>query len=310
MQLKALKVFCDVVACHSFSRAAEENNVSQSGVSQIINQLETQLGVKLIDRSKRPFVLTAEGQLFYQGCRKIIHRLEALEEEVRTLHFDVSGRVSVASIYSIGLHQLNHLVQKFLQLNPKANVRIQYQHPAKVIELVDSDRVDLGLISYPKSTRTLKAITLQQETMLLVTSPKHRFAAEESLSIRDLDGTDFVGFDNDLKIRRELDRTFAQSHVEPRLVMEFDNIETIKRAIEIDSGVSLLPEPTIQRELQLGTLSAIPIRDLELVRPIGLVYRHGNPLGKTTRQFVEMLEKGWMHQTELSFSASTEKEEP
>ena len=109
MHLKSLKVFCDVVSRRSFSRAAEENGISQSGASQMVNHLEEHLGVKLIDRTKRPFVLTPEGEAYYDGCRKIVRRYFALEEEVKTLHEEVAGRVSVASIYSIGLSHMPRL---------------------------------------------------------------------------------------------------------------------------------------------------------------------------------------------------------
>jgi DNA-binding transcriptional LysR family regulator len=293
MHIKSIKVFCDVVACSSFSKAAEENDLSQSAVSQTVQQLEEHLGVQLIDRSKRPFLLTPEGNLFFTGARKLLDRYAALEEEVRSLHTDVRGKVSIASIYSIGLHQLSIHVQRFMQANPKANVRVEYQHPDQVIDAVESGRVDMGMISYPKAARGLKATTLEYEPMLVVCAPGHRFACERSLELRALDGASFVAFDEAVKIRRELDRVFASRHVEPRIVMEFDNIETIKRAVEIDAGISLLPEPTIQRELQLGTLIGVPISDVELTRPIGIIYRQQSYFGKTAKKFIEMLETNW-----------------
>jgi DNA-binding transcriptional LysR family regulator len=296
MHLKSLKVYCDVITCGSFSRAASENGMSQSAVSQIVGQLEENLGegVKLIDRSKRPFVVTREGETFFHGCKKLLARFEMLEEQVRFMHNDVTGRVSIAAIYSIGLHQLNQRVQAFLKQNPQANVRLEYQHPDQVIELVEQDRVDIGMISYPKSTRTLKATLLQNEPMLLVCAPTHRFAHRESLPISELHGTDFVGFNEGLRIRRELDRAFAQENVEPRHTMEFDNIETIKRAVEIDAGVSLLPAPTVQRELVLKTLVTLPLQGINWTRPIGMIVRQGNPLGNTAQSFIRLLEESWL----------------
>src|SRR5688572_18250310 len=157
MHFKSLKVFCDVVSRRSFSRAAEENDISQSGASQMVHHLEEHLGVKLIDRSKRPFVLTPEGEAYYEGCRKLVQRYYALEEEVKTLHEEVAGKVTVASIYSVGLSHMNRIVQEFMTRHPRANVRLQYQHPHGVYDLVENDQVDLGLVSYPKSSRTIKA---------------------------------------------------------------------------------------------------------------------------------------------------------
>ena len=291
MHLKSLKVFCDVVGRRSFSRAAGENGISQSGASQIVNHLEEHLGVQLIDRTKRPFVLTPEGEAYYDGCRKLVQRYFALEEEVRTLHEEVAGRVSVASIYSIGLSHMNRFVQSFLRSHPKANVRLQYQHPHRVYELVETDQVDLGLISFPKSTRTIKATTWREEPMVLVCAPGHRLGSKERVSLEDLHGSEMIGFDPDLEIRQEIDRALTARGVEVRVAMEFDNTETIKRAVEINAGVSLLPQPTVDREVERGALVARPLSGIDLKRPIGIIQRRGKELGKTAQRFMQLLLK-------------------
>lgn len=289
MNLKSLKVFCDVVGRRSFSRAAAENGISQSGASQIVNHLEDELGVKLIDRTKRPFTLTPEGEAYYEGCRKLVQRYFALEEEVKTLHEEVSGRVSVASIYSIGLSHMNRFVQNFLRRYPKANVRLQYQHPRRVYELVESDQVDLGLVSYPRSSRTIKATPWREEPMVLVCSPEHPLAAKDEVRLEDLHGVELVAFDSDLEIRDEIDRALAGRGIEVRVAMEFDNTETIKGAVEINAGVALLPRPTVDREVQSGALKALPLAGGELTRPIGIIQRRGKDLGQTASRFMQLL---------------------
>ena len=258
MHLKALKIFCDVVYRRSFSRAADDNGISQSGASQVVHQLERRLGVKLVDRSKRPFTLTPEGEVYYEGCHKLLERYDALEEEVRTLHDEVAGRVRVASIYSVGLHHMNRYLQDFLSHYPKANVRLEYLHPHRVYEAVESDQADLGLVSYPKSWRTIKATLWREEPMVLVCA-RGIVCAPGQRRAEELAGAAVIGFDADLTIRREIDRVLNLHNVEVRVVMEFDNIETIKRAIEIDAGVGLLPEPTALREVEVGTLAVVPL---------------------------------------------------
>lgn len=304
MHVKSLKVFCDVVGRRSFSRAADENGISQSGASQMVHHLEEHLGVKLIDRSKRPFVLTPEGETYYEGCRKLVQRYYALEEEVRTLHQEVAGRVTVASIYSVGLSHMNKIVQDFMSRYPRANVRLQYQHPHRVYELVENDQVDLGLVSYPKSSRTIKAIRWREEPMVLVCAPQHRLAKQESVRLEDLHNHAMVGFDAELEIRHEIDRALTAARVETSVVMEFDNIETIKRAIEIDTGVSLLPRPTVDREVAAGTLVALPLVDVELVRPVGIVVRRGKELGKTARRFLQLLQAETTDHASLTSSSA------
>jgi len=290
MHFKSLKVFCDVVGWGSFSRAAEENEISQSGASQMVNQLETRLGVKLLDRSKRPFALTPEGEAYYEGCRKLVQRYNALEDQVKTLHEEVSGRVRVVSIYSVGLHHMSRYMQQFLGDYPKANVRLEYQHPHKVYLAVEKDQADIGLVSYPRSSRAIEAIPWREEPMVLVCSPAHRLAGRDRIHLPELSGENVIGFDADLTIRHEIDRVLAENNVEVRVVMEFDNIETIKRAIEINAGVALLPEPTVRREIEAQSLCSVPLATDELVRPLGIIHRRGKELGITTRRFIELLQ--------------------
>ena len=289
MHLKSLRVFCDVVGRRSFSRAAAENGITQSGASQIVHHLEEHLGVKLIDRSKRPFVLTPEGQVYYEGCRGLVQQLYALADEVRSLRQEVEGRVSVASIYSVGLSHMNRCVRDFLSTHPKANVRVEYQHPQRVVELIESGQMDLGLISYPTQTRTLKAIAWRDEPMVVVCAPNHPLATAASLKLEQLDGLEMVGFVENLRIRRETDKVLAAYGVGVRVVMEFDNIETLKRAVEINTGFSLLPEPTVVREVELGSLVAIPLASVNMVRPLGILHRRGVDLGATARRFIQFL---------------------
>ena len=289
MNLKSLKIFCDIISRRSFSRAAADNGVSQSSASQVVGQLESHLGVRLIERSKRPLSPTREGQAFYDGCRKIIAAYDSLEDQVRTLHEEVAGRVRVAAIYSVGLHHMSRYVQEFMSRHPKANVRLEYLHPDRVLESVEQGQADVGIVSYPRSTRTLEAEPWREEPIVLVCAPGNAFAGRVQLRLAELHGQRMVGFDSDLVIRHELDRAIAAHGAEPNVVMEFDNIETIKRAVEIDAGVALLPEPTVGREAAAGTLCTVRLAGDELVRPLGIIHARGKPLPPTVERFVELL---------------------
>jgi DNA-binding transcriptional LysR family regulator len=158
-----------------------------------------------------------------------------------------------------------------------------------VYEAVENDQADLGLVSYPKSSRTIKANVWREEPMVLVCAPSHPLARRTRVGLKDLEGQSMIGFDADLTIRREIDRVLHLHNVEARVVMEFDNIETIKRAIEIDAGIGLLPQPTIVREVASGSLVAIPLATDELIRPLGILYRRGKDLGVTVRRFMDLL---------------------
>ena len=293
VNLKSLKIFCDIVSRRSFSRAAEDNGVSQSNASQVVGQLESHLGVQLIERSKRPLGPTHEGRVFFDGCRKLIAQYEALEDEVRTLHEEVAGRVRVAAIYSVGLHHMSRYVQEFLSQYPKANVRLEYLHPERVLESVEQGDADIGIVSYPRGTKAVDAEPWREEPMAIVCAPGHRLAGLEAAPLESLADRPMVAFDADLVIRHEIDRVLAAHGVTPHVVMEFDNIETIKRAVEIDAGLAILPEAAVRREVAAGTLCCVPIADHaaagQLVRPLGIIRVRSKALGPTASRFLDLL---------------------
>jgi len=289
MHLRFLKTFCDIVDLGSFSRAAKANGVSQSNASQIVHHLEERLGVQLIDRSKRPFVVTPEGKRFHEGARVIVQRYDDLEREVRSLHEAAAARLTVASIYSVGLAHMSGLLRQFLGAHPKADVRFEYLHPHRVYEVVDQGQADLGLVSYPEESDSLAAIPWRTEPIVVVCYPQHPLTKRRSVSLRMLRNEPFVSFQQGLKIRDEIDAAFALNDVSVRVALAFDNIETIKRAIEIGAGISLLPEPTIAREIESGTLVQIPLEGTWLARPLGIIHRRDRKLSDTARQFIELL---------------------
>lgn len=289
MQVKSLKIFCDIVGRRSFSRAADENGITQSGASQIVHQLEGRLGVKLLDRSKRPFELTPEGKLYYDGCRDLVKKLSSLEEGVRALHEKVEGHVNVASIYSVGLSYMKDFTQRFQERFPRASIHIEYHHPAEVYEQIKSGEADIGLISYARSSRSLNVIDWREEPMVLVCSPDHKLAEKSTVKLGQLDQQEMVAFSHGLAIRRELDKLLSLHGLEIPVAVEFDNIEMLKRAIEINSGISLLPERTVLREREAGTLHTASISDLSLVRPLAIIHRRSGRLGRTASRFVELM---------------------
>jgi DNA-binding transcriptional LysR family regulator len=289
MHIRFLKIFCDIVQLASFSRAAEANGISQSNASQVVHQLEERMGVRLIDRSKRPFVLTPEGHRFHEGSRVIVQRYDDLEREVKSLHSAVEARLTVAAIYSVGLAHMSRFLREFLAANPRADVRLEYLHPDRVCEAVENGQADLGLVSYPEASATLAAINWRTEPMVLVCHPQHPLAGRASVSLEALSDQPLVAFQDGLKIRSEVDRVLAERQISVNVELEFDNIETIKQAIEVGAGVSLLPQPTIARELAMGTLAKIEIDGQPMARPLGIIHRRDRKLSETANRFVAML---------------------
>ena len=291
MQLESLKIFCDVVRWASFSRGAKENGISQSSASQVVHQLEVRLGVKLIDRKKRPLVPTPQGKVYYDGCRDLVGRYAEVENRVKALGDDrhLGGTVRVAAIYSVGFHHMSRYVERFRSSYPEADVRIEYLHPTRVIERVMADEAELGLVSFPRKWAELTTIPWREEEMVLAVHPSHRLAGLDAVDAGQLDGETFIGFERELPIRRAIDRFLRKSDVHVKVALEFDNIETIKRAVEVPSGVAILPAPTLAGEVKSGAIRAIRFRDRRPTRPLAVIHRRSDPLGLATSRFLGLL---------------------
>ncbi len=290
MQFESLKLFCDVARHRSFSQAAQANRVSQSAVSQVVLQLEKRLGVKLIDRSTRPLQLTGEGKLYYDGCRGLVEQYMEVEAAVRKAQTPLGPTVQVAAIYSVGLGNMSQYVERFAVEHPDVEVHIEYLHPDRVYERVRNGTADFGLVSFPRKDRDLTAVAWREEEMVLACWPGHPLAPHRSVRPAQLAGEKYVGFDRDLVIRRKVDRFLRDHGVEVEIVLEFDNIENIKKAIEISAGLALLPRPTLEPEIRSGTLAAVPLAEASrLVRPLGIIRRRNQKVSGTASRFMELL---------------------
>ncbi|MCX7013576.1 MAG: LysR family transcriptional regulator [Candidatus Sumerlaeota bacterium] len=287
--MESLKIFCDVVRQRSFSAGATLNHVSQSAVSQAISQIEKRLGVRLIDRSTRPFTLTSEGAMYYEECRDLVDRYVALEARLRSNGSQTVSRVRVASIYSLVLYNLYQYVEPFKKLYPEGSVTFDYLHPNEVYENVLNEKADLGLLSCPRTMRQLEMIPWRDEPMALVCPPSHPFARRSGVALKQLQGEEFVAFEAGLAVRSLVDRFLRQHKVDVRVTMAFDNIEAIKRAIENSGGVSILPKPTVQNEVANGSLAVVPLEGLAIARPLAIVYRRKRILTPAILDFISLL---------------------
>src|SRR5579871_6661492 len=289
MQIESLKAFCDLAETESFTKAAQINKVTQSAVSQQISSLERHFKSLLIERSKKKFRLTREGQVLYDFSKQMIQTYESLESKLQELKDIISGTIRVATIYSIGLHDLPPYVKKFLKSFPTVNVHVEYRRANQVYDDVLSNVVDLGLVAYPARESKLETVSLRKDPLVLICHPQHAFAKAKSVKLKALSGQKFIGFEPDIPTRKALDRILKENNVEVQHVMEFDNIETVKRAVEIDAGISVVPLGTIVQEVAKQTLVQVQLEDGEFFRPLAAIYKKNKVLSPAVKQFLSIL---------------------
>lgn len=292
MQIESLKVFCDLTETESFTKAAQINGVTQSAVSQQISSLERNFKSLLIERSKKKFRLTREGQVLYDYSKQIIQTYDALHSKLQEIKDIISGTIRVATIYSIGLHDLPPYIKRFLKDYPTVHVHVEYRRSNQVYEDVLGNVVDLGLVAYPQKDAKLEIVPLRKDPLVLICHPHHPFAKQKTIRLKSIAGQKFVGFEPDIPTRKALDKILREHSVEVNTVMEFDNIETVKRAVEIDAGISIVPSGTIQQETAKQTLAAVELDDADFFRPLAAIYKKNKVLSPAMRQFLTIIKDG------------------
>ena len=289
MQIESLKVYCDLVETESFTKAAQINQVTQSAVSQQISALERLYKSLLIERSKKHFRLTREGEVLYDYSKQILQTYASLDSQLQELKDIISGTIRVSTIYSIGLHDLPPYIKKFMQSYPTVKVDVEYRQADQVYADVVSNVVDLGLIAYPIRDAKLEIVPLRKEPLVLVCHPQHPFTKQKSIRLKALAGQKIISFEPDTPTRKALDKILKTHGVEVRHAMEFDNVETVKRAVEIDAGISIVPQGSIAQELQKKTLAAVAIEDGQFFRPTAAIYKKSRVLSPAMKQFLAIL---------------------
>jgi DNA-binding transcriptional LysR family regulator len=291
MQIQSLKVFCDLAETESFTKAAQINEVTQSAVSQQITSLERTFKSLLIERSKKKFRLTREGQVLYDYSKQVIATYDELHNKLQEIKDIISGTVRVATIYSIGLHDLPPYLKKFLKAYPTVKVHVEYRRANQVYEDVMGNVVDLGLVAYPNRDIKLEIFPLRKDPLVLICHPQHPLAKNKSVRIKALAGQKFIGFEPDIPTRRALDRLLRENAVDVRHVMEFDNIETVKRAVEIDAGVAIVPQGTVVQEVAKHTLAQVVLDGGGFFRPLAAIYKKNKVLSPAMKQFLAVLKE-------------------
>ncbi len=289
MSYDNLRLFRDIAQTKSFSKGASLNELSQSAASQHVQELEKDFGILLLDRSTRPLTVTAAGRLYLDYCREILRRKDQFDDELTELKTNTEGTVRVASIYSVGLSEMVEIEAEFSRRQPAASLEVEYLRPEKVYQAVLADDADLGLVSYPEPSREITVIPWRQEEMVLAASPYSPFAGLGSIAPAALQGAEFIGFDDDLPIRREVDKFLREHGVEVNEILHFDNLQMIKEAVAHRVGVSIMPARVLLDEMRQGRLVAIRIEAPELYRPLGIIHRRRKRFPRVAQEFLNLL---------------------
>ena len=289
MHIENFKIFSDLVETESFSRAAKLNGITQSAVSQQLRAMEKFFSILIVDRSQKQFRLTREGQKLYESSREILYLYDKLNSELQEMKKVISGTIHISTVYSIGLHELPPYVKAFLSKYPDVNIRVEYRRANNVYEDILTNSIELGLVAYPQKHKQLEFLPFHDDVLILVVSPEHPLADKKEVTLEEIATQKFIGFEPDIPNRKATDKIFREANIEMEPVMEFDNVETVKRAVEINACIAILPQTTVTREEAQGLLKVINFKDKVYKRPLALMHRKGRVLTPAMKKLINLL---------------------
>ncbi|MCX6592698.1 MAG: LysR family transcriptional regulator [Acidobacteria bacterium] len=287
LKFSDLRLFREIVHLKSVTKGAEECGVTQSAASQHLKELERRFQMPLLNR--RPMRLTAAGTAYLDFCQQVLRQHEELQAVVARLGAEPRHCVRFVAIYSLRLPELNRLQEEFRQRYPAAELTVDYMRPERIYEAIRDGQADLGLVSYPKASRDVVAIPWREEEMVLAVAPAHRFAKMPSVHPMALAGEPFVAFDEDLPIQRHLDRFLREQKVTVKKILHLDNMDSVREAVALSQGISILPKPVVKSWVEIGRLVAIPLVPRSLRRPLGIVHSSRAPLAAPAQAFLDLL---------------------
>ncbi|MDF1815401.1 MAG: LysR family transcriptional regulator [Verrucomicrobiales bacterium] len=289
MQIETFRILFDLVETASFSEAAERNGVTQSAVSQQIKAIEEKFGVTLVERGRKNFAVTPEGEIFLSAGKEILQIYEGIHGKLDELRNSVTGHLKIATVYSIGFHELPPYINEFKAAFPSVELEVSYRRSNQVYSDVIENRADLGLVAYPKTRKGIEIEPAWSDRLVVICPPGHRLAERKSLSLKNLDGQRFISFEPDLPTRQAIDAMFLEAGISVKEVVEFDNIETVKRGVEIENAISIVPSESVKYEVEAGVLKQVKLEGRNIRRPLGILRRRNKALTPAMREMIDIL---------------------
>lgn len=289
MNCEGWKIFRDIARTRSFSKAARQNYLTQPAVSIQLKRLEEELGVKLIERSSRTVKVTADGERLLPYIEELLARCETLKDIAAEKDPTPKGTVRVATIPSVGMYELSHLLSQYIKKYPHIHLHLQYRRSDIIYDLVRKDKADIGIVAYPEPSQGIHITPFGSDHMVVLLPRRHPLAHRKRIRFTQIDGEKFIAFDNNVPTGKAVNQLLKEHGVQVRVQMVNDNIDMIKKCVELGIGISIVPKKTVVAEVQTGHLHTLALQDVKLERPLGILTRQSLPLAPAPQTFLNFL---------------------
>ena len=290
MDFDQLETFIEVSRLSSFSRAAEKRFRTQPAISSQIRSLEEEVGAKLLDRSGGKVSMTASGKLFLKFAEETLDARKAAMTAIAETERVPKGEIVVGANEGTCLHILPEVFAHFKKQYPDVAVGIKRADYAKILESVIDNSVDFGVVSLPVTDNRLTAVPIHRDELILIVPPRHPLSKLKAAEAADIAQYPLlvpkVGHTRDA-----LDQLFHERKLKPRISMELDSSELLKRFVAADVGVGFISRSNVEEDVQANALAAIALADLQIRRDLALVFRKDKALSRAALAFIDIAVK-------------------
>ncbi|TJY39760.1 LysR family transcriptional regulator [Cohnella pontilimi] len=288
MNISQLETLLTISKTLSFRKAGEHLNLTQPAVSAQIKSLEDEFKATLVDRN-HPVTLTDRGKVFLEHAERILTIVEELKQKLSDLDHNPQGHIVLGTTTSIAIQILPRVLSYFQNQFPLIKTTIQSMSSSQVHASVENGTVDVGIGYLSERSAQVETSVLYYDTFELVTSPRHPLASLEKVTVGMLKDVPMIMLSPDTQGRRFVDRVLREHQITPNIAMELSSSEEVKRMAELNLGAAVVSKLSISGELKRGTLKMIPVSELEVSHPVGVITKSGRYLSSAMKQFLSDL---------------------
>jgi len=290
LNLNQLRVFHAVATGLSFTRASEELNLTQPGISKHIKELEGYYGTRLFDRLGKKVALTHAGKILFTATEDIFNSIKESKAKIDDLRGLASGKLDIGANISIGIYILPEILVKFRNKYPGIEMKVDLSECHDLVEKLINNTLEIGFLCEYSDHKKLVTKEFKPDHLVLIVSKKHKWAKRKTpVSLQDLVDQPFVIPKQGAGSREILEDLLGKAGITLRNPIEFGNIEGIKKAVESDLGISIISKHVALRELAAGLIKSISLTGVDLKRKFYVAYRKDKYLSQAARAFLAFL---------------------
>ncbi len=287
MDVNQLEVLIAVAKEQSFSRAAQSLHRTQPAVSQAIRRLEAELGEPLFDRSSKDGTLTAAGKVLLDFAEQMLNLRHGAHRAIKELKDLQHGKLALsANEYTV--MYLLPVLTVFRARHPHIKVEVKRSLASRIATEVLGRGVEIGVVSFKPTDKDIASIPVVMDELALIVSPNHHLAGQQIVSVKELGAESFIAHNLPSPYRERGVKTFEKYKTPLNMSMEMPTLESIKRLVEQEMGVALVPRLTAQIEIERNQLVALSVKEMKLERRLHLIYRRGASLSHAAKAFLRL----------------------